>query len=1301
MGATEVATPLSSGLDFEVAEVSTPPSAAPGSPVDVSVTLCNRGGQSGYASAELFLSADTTWSAETDFPAGVTSSALLMPGQCTQRQTRLSLPTLTEGAWYVGARLPQGDENPGNDLRFSAPMSVGIREDFVVTAVKGPDSVRPGSPLTANITVCNQGTQTASTQVALILSEDPTPRVPGDASPPEDTLVGLAQVPSLAHGQCRTVTAFGNALPPPGAAPATRAFHLGAVVDPFNTQVEFREDNNTFSGDLVGVGQGPDFVITSVTGPTSVNPDQRLISQVTVCNRGTESDSARLFLVLSEDENIRVPGATSPPEDSLLGEFPVHPLQPGQCTPVSIDASATRPPVASPETRAFRLGAVVEASSPSRELIASNNTHPGYLLGMGYGPDFVIRSLTGPASVEHGQPFTAQVTVCNQGTQAGSTQFVLLASEDARFDYDPSSGQGPDALVGDMYVPTLQPGQCTPISLPGSIPSYAFTSDTRALHLGAIVNPRPPGYPGEELITSNNTHPGYLLGVGHGPDFVIRSLTGPASVEHGQSFTAQATVCNQGTRSGSTQLILLASEDARFDSASAFGQGPDAFAGETQVSSLQPGQCLPISIPGYIPSYTFPSEARALHLGAIVNPRPPGYPGEELITSNNTHPGYLLGVGHGPDFVIRSVTGPASVEHGQSFTTQVTVCNQGTRSGSTRLVLLASEDARFDAASAFDQGPDVRVGETPVPSLQPGQCLPLSLPSSIPSYTFPYETRALHLGAIVNPRPPGYPGEELITSNNTHPGYLLGVGYGPDFVIRSVTGPASVEHGQSFTAQVTVCNQGTRSGSTRLVLLASEDARFDAASAFDQGPDIFMGDVYVPSLQPGQCTPLSLPSHVPTYAFPSETRALHLGAIVNPRPPGYPDEELIASNNTHPGYLLGVGQGPDFVIRSVTGPASVEHGQSFTAQVTVCNQGTREGSAPVELLLSTDEQMDFPVHPSMSGDTLVGSAFVNALRPGQCATIPIPGQAQPPSTSTPQRAFHLGAIVNPRPPGYPGDELITSNNTHAGYVLGVGQGPDFVIRSVTGPASVEHGQATTAQVTVCNQGTGPGSTDVALVLSEDAHIQLDWPHRSSPDVVVGMAPIGTLAPGQCGTVSISGTIHPPAPGSSEPRAFHLGAVVNPHEVEFPSHELVTSNNTHAGYLLGVGAAPDFILTAVEHPVFTQGGQPLTTRVTVCNQGTREGSTRVSVLLSTDTTLRAPGPDAPFADVLVGEAFTGNLRPGWCETVSLTAPVWPLPPSGPGTPGPVYVGVVVNPAPSATELRTDNNSLLGGWMYIAP
>nr|WP_239577678.1 CARDB domain-containing protein [Archangium primigenium] len=1180
-------------------------------------------------------------------------------------------------------------------------MSVGIREDFVVTAVKGPDSVRPGSPLTADITVCNQGTQTASTQVALVLSEDTTPRVPGDASPPEDTLVGLAQVPSLAHGQCRTVTAFGDATPPPGAAPGTRAFHLGAVVDPFNTQVEFREDNNTYAGGLLGVGQGPDFVITSVTGPTSVNPDQRLISQVTVCNRGTESDSARLFLVLSEDENIRAPGAASPPEDSLLGEFPVHPLQPGQCTPVSIDASAMRPPSVSPETRAFHLGAVVEASSPNRELIASNNTHPGYLLGVGQGPDFVIRSLTGPASVEHGQSFTAQVTVCNQGTRSGSTQLVLLASEDAQFDSASTFGQGPDAFVGDMHVPTLQPGQCTPVSIPGYIPSYAFSSETRALHLGAIVNPRPPGYPGEELITSNNTHTGYLLGVGQGPDFVIRSLTGPASVEHGQSFTAQVTVCNQGTRSGSTQLVLLASEDARFDSASTFGQGPDAFAGETHVSSLQPGQCTPVSIPGYIPSYTFSYETRALHLGAIVNPRPPGYPGEELITSNNTHAGYLLGVGQGPDFVIRSLTGPASVEHGQPFTTQVTVCNQGTRSGSTQLVLLASEDTRFDSASTFGQGPDARVGETPVPSLQPGQCLPLSIPGYIPSSPFSYESRAVHLGAIVNPRPPGYPGEELITSNNTHAGYLLGVGQGPDFVIRSLTGPASVEHGQSFTAQVTVCNQGTRSGSTQLVLLASEDARFDSASTFGQGPDAFVGDMHVPTLQPGQCTPVSIPGYIPSYAFSSETRALHLGAIVNPRPPGYPGEELITSNNTHTGYLLGVGQGPDFVIRSVTGPANVEHGQSFTAQVTVCNQGTREGSAPVSLLLSTDEQMEFPQSPAMSGDILVGSTFVNALRPGQCAALPISGQVQPPFTPAPRSAFHLGAVVDPRPPGYPGEELITSNNTHAGYLLGVGQGPDFVIRSVTGPASVEQGQSTTAQVTVCNQGTGPGGTDVALVLSEDAHLQLDWPHRRSPDVVVGHAPISTLAPGQCGTVSIHGTVHPPTTGPSEPRAFHLGSVVNPHEVEFPGQELITSNNTHAGYLLGVGEAPDFILTAVEHPVFTQGGQPLTTRVTVCNQGTREDSTRVSVLLSTDTTLRAPGPDAPFADVLVGEAFTGNLRPGWCETVAITAPVWPFPPSGPGAPGPVYVGAVVNPAPSTMELRTDNNSLLGGWMYIAP
>ncbi|ATB36972.1 hypothetical protein CYFUS_002387 [Cystobacter fuscus] len=1034
-GAGAATSPLVTGPDFVVTELSAPPSVLPATAFEVSATVCNHGGQGGSTKATLFLSADTVISEQTDYPGGQLYLPYLQPGQCSRQTTMMYAQVPSEGRWHVGALLDSiGDENPGNNTRVSAPMGIGHQADFIITSVKGPASVDFGQSLTAQVTVCNQGTRTESTQVALLLSEDENIRFPSSSTPPEDAVVGDVPVPPLASGQCATVSISGNAYPPHMSSPNVRAFHLGAVVDPLNSTPEFTEDN-THPGYLLGLGYAPDFVISSVKGPASVDFGQSLTAQVTVCNQGTRSRDTRVFLLLSQDENIRFPSSSAPPEDSILGDVPVPPLAPGQCTTVSISSSNIYPPPTSPP-------------------------------------------------------------------------------------------------------------------------------NTRAFHLGAALDPY---YSPDELRTDNNTHPGYLLGVGSAPDFVISSVKGPASVDFGQPLTAQVTVCNQGTRAEGTRVFLLLSQDENIR----------------------------------LPSYPLPPE-------------------------------------------------------------------------------------------------DSILGDVPVPPLVPNQCTTVSISSSsvYPPYMSSPNTRAFHLGAVVDPN---YAPNELRTDNNTHPGYLLGVGSAPDFVISSVKGPASVDFGQPLTAQVTVCNQGTRSRDTRVFLLLSQDENIRFPSSSAPPEDSILGDVPVPPLAPGQCTTVSISSSniYPPPTSPPNTRAFHLGAALDPY---YSPDELRTDNNTHPGYLLGVGSAPDFVISSVKGPASVDFGQPLTAQVTVCNQGTRTEGTQVMLVLSQDENLRLPSPSAPPEDQVVGGTPVSPLAPNQCATVSISSSnIYPPPTSPPNtRAFHLGAVVDPN---YAPNELRTDNNTHAGYLLGVGSAPDFVISSVKGPASVDFGQPFTAQVTVCNQGTRPYDSRVYLLVSLDENIR--FPSSSAPpeDNVVGDAPVPPLAPNQCATVSISSSnIYPPPMSPPNTRAFHLGAVVDPN---YAPNELRTDNNTHSGYLLGVGHDADFVISSVESPVFVRSGQSLTTQVNVCNQGTLAASTRVSVLLSTDTTFRLPSPSTPPEDVIVGETQTGLLQPGWCETVSITGNAWLPPSTNPNTQGLVYVGAMVNLDQMTPELRADNNTLLGGWLYIAP
>ena len=118
-------------------------------------------------------------------------------------------------------------------------------------------------------------------------------------------MVGGAPTPWLMVGQCATVAVNGPAYPPPPGGDGP--YYLGAVIDPQNAQPELIEDNNSSSGYRMGVGNAPDFVVKSVTGPASAQPWQSVTAQVEVCNEGTADGSTDVEVYLSTDDVITPP----------------------------------------------------------------------------------------------------------------------------------------------------------------------------------------------------------------------------------------------------------------------------------------------------------------------------------------------------------------------------------------------------------------------------------------------------------------------------------------------------------------------------------------------------------------------------------------------------------------------------------------------------------------------------------------------------------------------------------------------------------------------------------------------------------------------------------------------------------------------------------------------------------------------------------------------------------------------------------------------------------------------------------
>ncbi|WP_437850388.1 CARDB domain-containing protein [Sorangium sp. So ce363] len=1156
--------------DLIVSAVSAPPSALPGSGFDATVTVCNQGTTPSYSAAlELRLSPDEsiTW---TDPAAGGAQAPYLDPGQCAA-VTVLASAYVPDGVYHLGAIVDlynsQGELNEANNAASGGLLGVGYRPDLIVSAVSGPPTLVPGSGFSASVTVCNQGTtQSYGSEVAVVLSSD-------QAITPFDAPAGGGYVPGLSPGQCASVAVPANAYVPDG------AYHLGAVVDPGGSLLELIETNNAAAGSLIGVGHGPDLIVSAVSGPPSVFPGGGFDASVTVCNQGTQpSYGTHVELRLSADATVTI-------ADFLAGGGPVPYLDPGQCATVTFPASAYVP------EGAYHLGAIVDPQGGVPELIETNNVGSGALIGIGTWPDFTVASVSGPPSVLPGSGFDAEITVCNQGTTPGSSMVELRLSADATI-------TEADAFAGGAPTPYLDPGQCAAVTVPASV----YVADG-AYHLGGIVEPY--GWQ-PELIETNNATPGDLIGVGHWPDLVVSAVTGPSSVTPGSNFNAAVTVCNQGTTQsyGADVELLLSSDGAITPS--------DIHAGNGDVPGLNPGQCASVVVPAsaYVPD-------GANHLGAIVDPH--GAIGE-LIETNNAAAGSVIGVGHAPDLVVSAVSGPPSMIPGGSFDASVTVCNQGTQTSyGTQVELLLSADMTLTLA-------DSPAGNGPVPYLDPGQCTTVTFPAS--AYV---PDGAYHLGAIVD-RDNWVP--ELIETNNADASAMIGVGNWPDLIVSAVSGPPSAMPGSGFDASVTVCNQGTQpSYGTELGLYLSADATITEG-------DTPAGGGMVPFLAPGQCAavPVAATSYVPDGTY-------RLGAFVD-----VVDwqEELIESNNAASGDLIGVGFGPDLVVSAVSGPPSAPPGSGFDASVTVCNQGTSPSyGVDIELFLSSDDV----IAPS---DLHAGSGSVPGLSPGQCTSVLVFASAY-----GPDGAHHLGAIVDP---GESLAELIETNNAAAGSVLGVGLGPDFIVSAVSGPPSLAPGDNFNAEVTVCNQGTQAGyGGDVELRLSLDATI-------TTADSHAGNGPVPSLAPGQCATVTF------PASAYGPDGAYHLGAIVDPYGW---TPELIETNNAATGSVLGVGYRPDLIVSAVEGPPSALPGSSFDAEVTVCNQGTQPS-------YGSDVELRLAASDqAASAGVIAGGAPVPHLDPGQCTVV--TIPAYSAVPDG------AYrLAAVVDPFSSTQELIETNN-----------
>ncbi|WP_257459984.1 CARDB domain-containing protein [Archangium lipolyticum] len=1267
-----------------------PALARPGDFFRYTATVCNQGTSLGEPTTlDILLSSDATFSDE-DLILGNAPVPQLAAGECTEisQETPSYAPP---SSYFLGARVDGSHDVPelreDNNTSSPSPFVIGQGIDLTITSVRAPASALPGSHFDATVTVCNQGSDfSPGAMLALRLA-------PLDVATPVELPAGTAFVNGLAPGACENVTA---SVFPEMPMPLSGAWKLLALADSEHLVPELIESNNSASSNRIGLGYSADFVITSVSGPTRLSPysNPETFAFVTVCNQGASSEGTHAELYLSQDPSITR-------DDMMAGNEPVGYLDPGQCRTTSVR-------IHSPSEGTFFLGARVVPSP--QELFTDDNVATGNLVAIGNKADLVVTSVQAPTSMRPGEQVSTTATVCNLGfAPSYFSQAAVYLSQDTTV--DPMQ----DFLIGLAPVGDLDMGQCASATVTGS--AYV-PAGTYFLIAAADDSNQVP-----ELYEDNNRSAPRALSIGSGSDLTV-SLQAPAVARPGEPLTLTATVCNQGNEpSTHAPLDFLFSQDATLSiqdphltgapveplapgacsthsqqvhvppengflgaiidgpgyvnelrednntsaaSALVTGFGPDltitsvqaphsALPGShfdatitvcNQGSDFSPGAMLALRLapldvatPVELPAGT--AFVNSLAPGACENVTASVFPEmpmplsgawkllalvdsehlvPELIESNNSASSNRIGLGYSADFVITSVSGPTRLSPYSSPDTVafVTVCNQGASSAGADAELFFSQDASI----THD---DMPAGNEPVGYLDPGQCRTTSVRIHAPS------EGTFFLGAHVRPAP-----QEIFVDDNSVIGHRVTIGSRADLVVTSVQAPASIQPNAPLDASATVCNQGTTpSYGSDLHVLLSQDANVS------QHEDFRAGVVHVGMLEASQCTTVSLTDSVP---IPSGT--WYLAALADAS--GY-EPELDEDNNLSASRILVVGLGADLTV-SVSTPTSARPGMGFDVLATVCNQGTAPSQhSHVDVLLSSDDALTH-------SDFFLGGAPVEPLAPGACTSLSVTASA-----SQPEGTWFLGAIVD-GPGTQP--ELREDNNASTTSVLGLGQGPDLVVTSVQAPTASHPDTTFPATLEVCNKGTEPSpTTQVELKLAAQG--------LGSPvELPAGIAPVGPLAPGACESVATNVSSAVPV------GTWKLLARV---DAQHFVPELVESNNSASSQRIGIGYAPDFVITSIDAPALMSPSEGATVHVTVCNQGSDfgAGAPDVGVMLSQDASISRN-------DMHLMSVPVNDLAPGECRTVDAAISSMPE--------GTFHVGAILTVW--MPELFRDNNTAVG-------
>jgi hypothetical protein len=345
--------------DLITDSVSGPTSALTGESIRVYYTVMAsaEGGPSPDFKVDFYLSTDNVIT-PSDIYMGQHVSAGLQPWNSRSYSPLLAVPLrLSSGTYYIGAIADTTyDADPSNNALAGNQMTI-TGPDLYLTAVNGPAYAAPGENIHGTFTVAASpegGAAPAKFFVGIYLSTD-------SVFDSGDTLIGHREVgPVLSPGS----TYDGELV---GTIPSDYrgTYYIIAVADVDGVVPETDETNNALTGNQIIIG-APDFVMKSVSGPTSASTGETITVSDTVSNEGGTVDLFSVVFWLSTDNVITA-------SDTYIGYRNVNNLPSGGTS--SANTTVTIPTSLSPGT--YYIGATADPEQFVGESDETNNTAVG------------------------------------------------------------------------------------------------------------------------------------------------------------------------------------------------------------------------------------------------------------------------------------------------------------------------------------------------------------------------------------------------------------------------------------------------------------------------------------------------------------------------------------------------------------------------------------------------------------------------------------------------------------------------------------------------------------------------------------------------------------------------------------------------------------------------------------------------------------------------------------------------------------------------------------------------------------